>query len=126
MGLFHFKAISDFTNTAQTNVTFSMSSGIISCANRTINVSGIPFQMIQVDTSINSGNSGGPLLKEYGEVSGSVVCDKKDVHGKGGGKGAAGQDHTADSGASHISFKLNPFITSKLQAEIIPFSQYSF
>lgn len=49
-----------------------MSSGIISCANCTINVSGIPFQMIQVDTSINSGNSGGPLLNEYGEVIGVV------------------------------------------------------
>lgn len=27
---------------------------------------------------------------------------------------------------SHIPYKLNPFIVSKLQAEIIPFSQYSF
>lgn len=28
--------------------------------------------------------------------------------------------------SSHIPFKLNPFIVSKLQAEIIPFSQYGF
>ena len=27
---------------------------------------------------------------------------------------------------SHIPYKLNPFLISKLQAEIIPFSQYSF
>ena len=27
---------------------------------------------------------------------------------------------------SHIPYKLNPFIVSKLQAEIIPFSQYGF
>ena len=53
-------------------LTFSMSSGIISCANRTINVSGTPYHMIQVDTSINAGNSGGPLLNEYGEVIGVV------------------------------------------------------
>ncbi|XOQ45100.1 MAG: PDZ domain-containing protein [Clostridium sp.] len=53
-------------------LTFSMSSGIISCANRTINVSGAPYHMIQVDTSINAGNSGGPLLNEYGEVIGVV------------------------------------------------------
>ena len=53
-------------------LTFSMSSGIISCANRTINVSGAPYHMIQVDTSINAGNSGAPLLNEYGEVIGVV------------------------------------------------------
>jgi len=53
-------------------LTFSMSSGIISCVNRTINVSGTPFQMIQIDTSINAGNSGGPLLNTYGEVIGIV------------------------------------------------------
>ena len=28
--------------------------------------------------------------------------------------------------SSHIPFKLNPFIVSKLQAEIIPFSQHGF
>ena len=27
---------------------------------------------------------------------------------------------------SHIPYKLNPFIVSKLQAEIVPFSQYGF
>ena len=27
---------------------------------------------------------------------------------------------------SHVPYKLNPFIVSKLQAEIVPFSQYSF
>lgn len=27
---------------------------------------------------------------------------------------------------SHVPYKLNPFIVSKLQAEIIPFSQYGF
>lgn len=53
-------------------LTFSMSRGIVSCADRTINISGTPYQMIQVDTSINAGNSGGPLLNEYGEVVGVV------------------------------------------------------
>ncbi len=27
---------------------------------------------------------------------------------------------------SHVPFKLNPFIVSRLQAELVPFSQYSF
>lgn len=51
-------------------LTFSMSSGIVSCVNRAINVEGTPFNMIQVDASINPGNSGGPLLNNQGQVIG--------------------------------------------------------
>ena len=53
-------------------LTFSLSGGMVSSVNRAINVSGIPFHMIQTDTSINPGNSGGPLLNSYGEVVGIV------------------------------------------------------
>ena len=53
-------------------LTFSMSGGMVSSVNRAINVDGTPFNMIQTDTSINSGNSGGPLFNEYGEVVGIV------------------------------------------------------
>ena len=53
-------------------LTFSMSSGIVSCVNRAINVEGTPFNMIQVAASINPGNSGGPLMNLYGEVVGIV------------------------------------------------------
>ena len=53
-------------------LTFSMSSGIVSCVNRAINVDGTPFNMIQTDASINPGNSGGPLFNQYGEVVGIV------------------------------------------------------
>ena len=53
-------------------LTFSMSQGIVSCANRAINIDGTPFNMIQVDCSVNPGNSGGPLMNSYGEVVGIV------------------------------------------------------
>ena len=53
-------------------LTFSMSQGIVSCCDRAINVSGTPFNMIQVDASINPGTSGGPLMNLYGEVVGIV------------------------------------------------------
>ena len=53
-------------------LTFSMSGGMVSSVNRTINVSGTPFNMIQTDASINHGNSGGPLFNQYGEVVGIV------------------------------------------------------
>ena len=53
-------------------LTFSMSGGMVSSVNRTINVDGTPFNMIQTDASINPGNSGGPLFNSYGEVVGIV------------------------------------------------------
>ena len=53
-------------------LTFSMSQGCVSCVDRAINVDGTPFNMIQVDCSINHGNSGGPLVNSYGEVVGIV------------------------------------------------------
>ena len=53
-------------------LTFSMSQGIVSCMDRAINVDGTPFNMIQVDCSVNPGNSGGPLMNLYGEVVGIV------------------------------------------------------
>ena len=53
-------------------LTFSVSEGIASSVNRAINVDGTPFNMIQIDASVNPGNSGGPLLNLYGEVIGIV------------------------------------------------------
>ena len=53
-------------------LTFSMSQGIVSSCDRAINVDGTPFNMIQVDCSINPGKSGGPLVNLYGEVVGIV------------------------------------------------------
>jgi len=54
------------------DLTFSMSKGIVSCCDRAINVDGTPFKMIQVDCSVNPGNSGGALMNLYGEVVGIV------------------------------------------------------
>ena len=63
-------------------LTFSMSGGMVSSVNRAINVDGTPFNMIQTDTSINSGNSGGPLFNSYGEVVG-IVSAKYSSSGSG-------------------------------------------
>ncbi len=53
-------------------LTFSLTGGMVSSVNRTINVDGTPFNMIQTDASINPGNSGGPLFNQSGEVVGIV------------------------------------------------------
>jgi len=63
-------------------LTFSMSGGMVSSVNRAINVDGVPFNMIQTDASINSGNSGGPLFNQYGEVVG-IVSAKYSSSGSG-------------------------------------------
>jgi serine protease Do len=59
-----------------------MSGGMVSSVNRAINVGGTPFNMIQTDASINSGNSGGPLFNQYGEVVG-IVSAKYSSSGSG-------------------------------------------
>ena len=48
----------------------SVTSGMISAVNRKVTSDGITFNLIQTDTAINSGNSGGALVNSKGEVIG--------------------------------------------------------
>lgn len=45
-------------------------SGIISALNRNVEINNTVMNLIQTDAAINSGNSGGPLLNQYGQVVG--------------------------------------------------------
>lgn len=49
---------------------YSMSHGYVSGLDREITIENTPIRMIQTDTPINSGNSGGPLLDMNGNVVG--------------------------------------------------------
>ena len=49
---------------------FSMSVGIISGAERLVSNNGYKYKMLQIDTALNAGSSGGPLLNVKGEVIG--------------------------------------------------------
>lgn len=52
-------------------LTFTLTSGYVSALNRPLTMSnGNVMNMIQTDTAINNGNSGGPLFNIYGEVVG--------------------------------------------------------
>ncbi len=52
-------------------LTFTFTAGYVSARDRTITMeNGERMNMLQTDTAINSGNSGGPLFNMYGEVIG--------------------------------------------------------
>ena len=93
-------------------LTFSMSGGMVSSVNRTINVSGTPFNMIQTDASINPGNSGGPLLNQYGEVIG-IVSAKYSTYSNTAVEGLGFAIPINDVSAMIEDIMTNGFITNK-------------
>lgn len=48
----------------------SVTAGVISALNRTMEVEGRQYTLVQTDAAINPGNSGGPLVNKYGQVIG--------------------------------------------------------
>ena len=48
----------------------SVTTGIVSALDREVTINDSTMKLIQTDTAINSGNSGGPLINSYGQVIG--------------------------------------------------------
>lgn len=63
----------------------SVTAGIISAVNRTMSIENRTYNLLQTDAAINSGNSGGALINQYGEVIGinSVKLSTTGVEGMG-------------------------------------------
>ncbi len=61
----------------------SMSVGIVSGLNRTLNINGVDMTLIQTDASVNSGNSGGPMVNAYGQVIGIISAKVSSSYGEG-------------------------------------------
>lgn len=61
----------------------SITAGIISGVDRPMNNNGYSMELIQTDTSVNSGNSGGVLVNSYGEVIGVVNAKIATAEGLG-------------------------------------------
>ena len=63
----------------------SVTAGIISAINRTMTIENRTYNLIQTDAAINSGNSGGALINQYGEIIGinSVKLSSSGVEGMG-------------------------------------------
>lgn len=60
---------------------FSMTTGHISALDRTITTdeSSVPINMFQIDAAVNSGNSGGPVYNDAGQVIGIVTAKYSDT-----------------------------------------------
>lgn len=63
----------------------SVTAGVISALNRTMEVEGRQYTLVQTDAAINPGNSGGPLVNKYGHVIGinTVKISTSDTEGMG-------------------------------------------
>ena len=57
--------------------------GVISATGREMNNNGYLMELIQTDASINSGNSGGPLINSFGEVIGVTNAKMSSAEGLG-------------------------------------------
>lgn len=63
----------------------TVTTGVISAVNRTMNVDGKTYNLLQTDAAINPGNSGGALVNQYGEVIGinTIKLSQTGVEGIG-------------------------------------------
>lgn len=61
----------------------SVTAGIISATDRTLTIEDRTMNLIQTDASINSGNSGGPLINAYGQVIGITSAKVSSTYGEG-------------------------------------------
>ncbi len=61
----------------------TVTTGIVSALDREISNNGYMMRLIQTDASVNTGNSGGPLINSYGEVVGVVNAKMSSSEGLG-------------------------------------------
>ncbi len=74
-------------NPLSPDYSLTMTSGIISATSREISYNGAVMNLLQTDTSINEGNSGGPLFNDCGQVIGitnmKIVSSFSNIEGIG-------------------------------------------
>ena len=65
----------------------TMTNGIISAIDRTVDMDGMDMTLLQTNAAINSGNSGGPLINAYGQVIGitnmKMMSEEETIEGLG-------------------------------------------
>ena len=65
----------------------SMTDGIISAINRSLSIQGNELTLLQTTAALNKGNSGGPLINCYGQVSGITTAKISDYYTSAGVEG---------------------------------------
>ena len=80
-------AVCAIGNPLSPDYSLTMTSGIISATSREISYNGAVMNLLQTDTSINEGNSGGPLFNDRGQVIGitnmKIVSSFSNIEGIG-------------------------------------------
>lgn len=80
-------AVCAIGNPLSPDYSLTMTSGIISATSREISYNGAVMKLLQTDTSINEGNSGGPLFNNCGQVIGitnmKIVSSFSNIEGIG-------------------------------------------
>lgn len=65
----------------------TFTNGIVSAVDREVDVDGVSMTLLQTNTALNSGNSGGPLINQYGQVVGintiKMMSDYDTIEGLG-------------------------------------------
>ena len=74
----------------------TLTDGIVSAINRDVLVDGKTMTLIQTNAALNSGNSGGPLINEYGQVVGINVIKMSSSYSNVEGLGFAIPSATMD------------------------------
>lgn len=80
-------AVCAIGNPLSPDYSLTMTSGIISATSREVSYNGAVMKLLQTDTSINEGNSGGPLFNDCGQVIGitnmKIVSSFSNIEGIG-------------------------------------------
>ena len=80
-------AVCAIGNPLSPDYSLTMTSGIISATSREVSYNGAVMKLLQTDTSINEGNSGGPLFNDRGQVIGitnmKIVSSFSNIEGIG-------------------------------------------
>lgn len=80
-------AVCAIGNPLSPDYSLTMTSGIISATSREVSYNGAVMNLLQTDTSINEGNSGGPLFNNCGQVIGitnmKIVSSFSNIEGIG-------------------------------------------